>query len=335
MLKLEQRSKEIQAYSSPLRSGRRLPLLVALTFLIASFSDTYARPQDSQSSANLDSRIQTQRPPEGDLRSVYVTVMKKDGAPLTDLKKEDFTLFENGAAQEIVSVAPAGETPVSAALLVDVSGSAGSDKTFETKMKMISTFAASAIRESDRVFVMVFGLDSRIVTAPTIDSATLQRALMLASRVERRGATSLYDALIMAAEELDKDKVRRKIVLLLTDFEDNTSRNSLERVIPRLQETETAVYPLLDVNQNNPSRRGTRMAVTRAQQVARESGGIQYSFDSPAGLEKVLIHLQQVLRDSYILNYRSAVHPKRGKVVQLNIKAAQKDVEILASHGRK
>jgi len=167
--------------------------------------------------------------PEVDEVVLNCTVL--DGARLaSDLKKEDFEVFEDGVKQTLISFQHF-DLPVSIALVVDNSGSMG------RKRPSVNKSALDLIQASnpqDEAFVVNFSDEAIIDQDFTSDVNKLREGL---SHIEARGGTALYDAVAASADKLASDAKRPKqVLILITDGEDNASTNNLEQTIRRVRQ---------------------------------------------------------------------------------------------------
>lgn len=172
-----------------------------------------------------------------DLVTVPVTVSDREGRFVIDLKKEDFEVFENGKPQTIEYFATT-ETPFTVALVLDTSQSA------KFKIDEIQTAAyqfVMGLRPADRVMVVSFDQDVRILSQPTSDREVLRQAI---KQTRFAGGTSLYEAVYAALERMNKISGRKAIVLF-TDGVDTTSRktNGADNLY-QTQEFEGIIYPI-------------------------------------------------------------------------------------------
>ncbi len=180
----------------------------------------------------------------------------------------------------------------------------------------------------------MFSLDATGLTKQTNDLAELQAGLKKIAGTKRYGATSLNDCLVAAAEAMPQEVGERKVILVMSDFEDNTSRNSLEKTVLRMHEMGTTVYPLVDREPPTYSERAKRIALKAADAIAKETGGIGYVFNKPQELEKALEQVHNVLRNSYVLKFRTTVTAKKGKSVAVKIAVQRDGVKVVAASER-
>lgn len=270
----------------------------------------------------------------GDVRTVYIAVAEKDGTPIPNLRLEDFSVLENGEPQRIIEVTSAASTPLVVCLLVDSSGSERTNPARRDDLELLSRFLASAITESDKAVIVEFNEDLYRVTKVTNDLAELRAGLRQIAKTPPRGATALYDALLECAKGVPIEPNKRQIVLVLSDFEDNASRNSVERTVPSLQATGTAVFGLVEFDPSVHGYKDRKRGPSAAQRIAKDSGGSAYEVKSPTDVETALNQLQLLLRTSYVVKYHATGKSKKNKLVTLRIEVQRKEAFVFAPQAR-
>lgn len=176
------------------------------------------------------------------LVQVPVVVSDKTGRPITDLKRSNFVVYEDGKPQDIAEFA-ATSAPFEVALLLDTSGSTRSE--LELIKRAAAEFIAS-LRPGDRVSIISFKVERSeseahsvgdVLCLLTTDRSTLKNAL---DRVQTSNSTPYYDALMKAAETVFAAKPSpefkgRRAVVALTDGVDSASASDFESVRTSLE----------------------------------------------------------------------------------------------------
>jgi len=315
-------------------AGLGLLCVLLLASLIPGAPSSFARQQPPESPSQPVPAMQGEAAPGNDVRTMFVAVLDKKGNAVSELKREDFSVRENGVPQEVLEVSPAGAMPLVVGVLVDVSGSLKLDNSRGKKLQALSIFFADTIGTSDEGFVVAFAEDQNRLTRFTNRPAELQEGLEKINKTLPGGGTTLYDCLVSAAESMQKERGGRRIIVVLTDFEDNLSNHSLEKTISRIQETGTAVFVLLETAQDPRRLRSEDQRQRAAEQVAQSSGGVVYGVESPKHAEAALRQIQVVVRNSYELKYRASSPPKKGQGVAVKVEVQRKDVKIIAAERR-
>ncbi len=152
------------------------------------------------------------------LVQLNVGVADRHGRAITDLTRGEFTVYENDVRQTVLSFEPTS-TPFSLAFLLDVSGST---LAFRTTLKMSALRFIDALAPSDRVAVIAFNEQQKVLTKFTADRKRIAWGIELAGG---RGGTDLYEALDFALKQLAGEGQRRKAIIVLTDGLDTEMRN--------------------------------------------------------------------------------------------------------------
>ncbi|GIU81275.1 MAG: VWA domain-containing protein [Acidobacteria bacterium] len=214
----------------PAPESRRPPVLID-----KNKSDTEISSEDKQGSQDVgeDEVIRV----ETNLVTIPVSVVDRYGRFISDLRKEDFQVFEDDVPQKIEYFASV-EQPFTVILLIDVSGST------QEKMDQIKQTAiafTNQLRSDDKVGVWTFSEYIDVLCQPTSDRRILRSAIMQA---RTSGGTNLYDAVMMALAEAEKIDGRKAIVLF-TDGVDTGSRKSSDRMtLKRAEESSTMIYAI-------------------------------------------------------------------------------------------
>ena len=204
-----------------------------------------------QTSNTTDSNVQAAEPTaeelsEGDvlrvdttLVTVPVSVLDRQGRFIPNLKREDFTLLENGDEQSIAFFETA-EKPFTVALLLDTSAST------QFKLSEIKAAAldfAKQLRPQDRVLVVTFNSEVLLLTEPTNDLGLMEATIE--EFVHTGTATRLYDAVDMTiVERLNRMKGRKAIVLFTDGVDTASQKASYQSTLEQVEELDALIYPI-------------------------------------------------------------------------------------------
>lgn len=172
---------------------------------------------------------------ETNLVLLRVAAMDRTGRALTGLKKDDFKVYENGVEQPI-SFFSAEEAPATWGLVLDRSGS---------MMEMIRDVYQAAIHvidegtEEDEMFVLTFSDKPELVQDFTTDRHTLENSVL---GLRAGGQTALYDAVAYALDHIRNGRHRKKVLVVLTDGEDNSSHLKFRKLVERAEEEDVLIY---------------------------------------------------------------------------------------------
>ncbi|MGC2420033.1 MAG: VWA domain-containing protein [Candidatus Acidiferrales bacterium] len=189
--------------------------------------------------------------------TVYATVRDKHGKIVSNLKKENFVLDEDGRAQTISYLARESDLPLTLGLLVDTSRSQRDVLDGERKASYV--FLDQMLHEDkDRAFLIHFDNEVELLQDLTSLREKLQSALALLQISDqgqtdeegspdehRDGGAALYDGIYLASNELMKKQEGRKAIVVLTGGVDHGSKESLEDAIESAQRADTVVYSIL------------------------------------------------------------------------------------------
>jgi VWFA-related protein len=213
---------------------------IALRFVLALIplaGVVFGRPQpshnDSAPGAGQAIRV------EVNMVSIPVVVTTREGKRVTDLKKEDFQVYEDGAVQEIAGFGATDE-PISLALAIDTSGST------EQKLARMQNEAirfVESLHPDDEVAIMSFAQDVNLLTDFSIDR---DRNAYGIKETRPGGWTVLYEAVWLALEEVLKpkqEKQERTALVLFTDGVDTASHKvSMKETLELAKETKATIY---------------------------------------------------------------------------------------------
>ncbi|MGE0127698.1 MAG: VWA domain-containing protein [Blastocatellales bacterium] len=205
-------------------------LLLALTFLLRSPSLAQEhKHKPAQDAASL--KLSTE------LVSLSVTVTDRKGQAIPGLKREDFKVYESGVEQKL-DFFSAEEMPVCWGIVLDRSGS---------MMEMIGDVYRAAVHvvdegtEEDEAFVVTFSQRVELVSDFMADKHKLENSIL---GLRAGGETALWDAINFALDHLKKAKHRKKVLVVITDGDDNSSRIKFRELIERAEEENVLIYPV-------------------------------------------------------------------------------------------
>jgi Ca-activated chloride channel homolog len=244
---------------------------------------------------------------------LHATVVDSRNHPVTGLPQSAFTVFEDGKPQTITSFATE-DVPVALGIVIDNSGSMRSERA-EVNRAAVNLVKASNPR--DGVFVVNFGAEAYLDQDFTSDVGKLEQAL---AKIDTRGSTAVYDALVASARHLDRNaKLDKKILLLITDGEDNASQESSEEALQQLQQKNgPIIYTIALLGaRERPETRSILEAM------ARGTGGAAFfpaTLDDVNAISKSIAH---DIRSQYTIGYRSSNPRRPGEYRTIRVAATQ------------
>jgi Ca-activated chloride channel family protein len=233
---------------------------------------------------------------EVNLVVLHTTVLDDRQRFADGLKQENFRVLEDKIEQKL-SVFKREDVPVSMGLVIDNSGS------MREKRPRVNEAAITLVEASnprDEAFVVNFNDDFYLDLDKDFTSSIsdLKEAL---ERIDSRGSTALRDAIIGSLDHLKKGKKDKKVLLVVTDGEDNASHNSLEKTLREIQKTDTVIYTigLLSSEGKKEAKRAKKVL----QEIAAASGGIAYFPESVDDVHSICEQVAHDIRNQYILAY--------------------------------
>jgi Ca-activated chloride channel family protein len=174
-----------------------------------------------------------------ELINVTTTVTDEDGRFVSGLRREDFTVYEDGARQEITQFSNE-RVPVSLGLVLDSSGSMTSEK-MSSARSAIDRFIYDLLGKDDQLFFMEFANRPDLVQDWTTDRRAISRAV---ARVTAAGGTAMYDAIADAVPLANEGMHPKKALLVISDGNDTNSSISVGELRQLIRESEVLVYAL-------------------------------------------------------------------------------------------
>ena len=274
-------------------------------------------------------------PPEGGIIRSEVTrvnmlfaVTDKKGRFITDLKQDDFTVFENKKPQKILEFTSESDLPLRMAILIDTSNSIR-DR-FKFQQEAATNFINGVIRKDDKAMIVSFDTAAELVADLTGDTVVLENAVR---SLRPGGGTALYDAIYFACKEkLMRDqpmyKFRRAIVIL-SDGDDNESRYSRDQALEMAQRADTVLYTI-STNITHIETDGDKVM----RYFAAQTGGAAFFPFRASDLNQSFENIANELRHQYNLFYRPEPLKNDGLYHQVQIKVKKRrDLLIRARKG--
>jgi Ca-activated chloride channel homolog len=170
---------------------------------------------------------------------LHATVVDKRGRIINDLNQSDFHVYEDGAPQTIKSFSHA-DVPVTMGIVIDDSGS------MKDKRQAVNAAAlifAKTSNPQDQVFVVNFN-DVYYLDTPGDFASTIEDLKSALDKIDSRGGTALRDAVIASLDHVKLGNRDKKVLLVITDGEDNASRYSSEELMERAQKSNAVIYTI-------------------------------------------------------------------------------------------
>jgi VWFA-related protein len=243
---------------------------------------------------------------------LYATVYDSRQRMITNLARNDFAVYEDNQPQQITSFRRM-DIPVSLGILVDNSGS------MREKRSAVNEAALNLVRASnkdDEVFIVNFSDEYWLDQDFTANISLMKEAL---EKIDSRGGTALYDAVIASADHLAKNGTKdKKVLVVVTDGEDNASRESLERAVRTLQDENGPVVYTIGILDNGREGRRAKRALT---QLSLETGGVYFFPKDAREVDEISRAVAHDIRNQYIIGYKPSNPTARGGYRTVKVEA--------------
>jgi len=251
--------------------------------------------------AQPSSQAPTPRPGE---RSLFVSVLDKDGMPVDALSQGDFVVREDGMAREVVRAEKATE-PVTIALVIDTSASAES---FIPDMRRGLTAFVKTMGGKNPIALIEFGERPKVVTAYTLDVQALTNGVGRLFATKGAGAYML-EAVDEACRGLKKREFERGLVLVVTAGGPEFSERYYQDFLPIVRGCGSTVDVVsFDVTPPDLGDSGQRNREQFIDLATKTSGGARFSLLSSLALDDTLRKVSSQLGGQYRVTY---VRPER------------------------
>jgi Ca-activated chloride channel homolog len=257
-----------------------------------------------------------------------VLVLDKTGAPVTDLRAEDFQVLEEGAAQKILSFTHE-PMPVSYALVMDNTGS------MRSQLDVAGRAGASIVagnRAEDETAIVRFVSSDNIerVQDFTSDQARLLNAFD--DLYVQGGQSAVIDAVYLSAnyvtDESRRGAQRRHALVLVTDGADRKSHYKLEELLNYLRATDVQVFAIGLVQELGTSmsaqKDSRQKAVGLLDTLTKETGGRVFYPATVEQLRAAVAAIQRDLHTQYVIEYEPTLQPDDSKYRKVQVQLANK-----------
>jgi Ca-activated chloride channel homolog len=259
--------------------------------------------------------------------TLHATVLDQKHRIVTDLGQRDFTVYEDGQPQQI-KYFRREDVPVSIGILVDNSGS------MRTKRNAVGKAVVNLVQASnpnDEVFIVNFNDEPYLDQDFTDNVPRMREAL---ERVDSRGGTALYDAVYAAADHLAKGaKQQKKVLLVVTDGEDNESRMSLEQAIRAVQNDQgPEIYTIGILGDEGKQRRAKRAL----EALSVQTGGVAFFPKNLDEVDEISREVAHDIRNQYSITYKPTNPQSNGGYRQVKVVAhapGYRDLEVRTRTG--
>lgn len=266
-----------------------------------------------------------------------------DGHIVTGLTQDDFTVLEDGVPQKIRFFAHDSQLPLSIGLIIDASGSQG--KFVKEHQKDIEVFLHRVLEPGDQAFALCFGNHLRLVSDTSSSVSALMDAVRsfdkgnmefpeIGPKEERELGTALYDAVFFSiTEKLAAIRQRRKVLLVFSDGEENSSEHDLLDAIEAAQNNDVLIYAIryTELKHGKMDARD-RYGVRALDHLTTQTGGKTFDFHETK-LKQDFSEIAGDLRSLYDLAYQSTNPTRDGTYRKVVIKTTRPGLTVSARAG--
>ena len=280
---------------------------------------------------------------ETHLIDTTLSVRDADGRIVTGLTQNDFTVVEDGVPQKIRFFAHETQLPLSIGLIIDESGS--QEKFIKEHEKNIEVFLGQVLEPNDQAFALCFGNHLRLVSGPTPSAVAIMDGIRsfdrgnmdfpeIGPKEERELGTALYDAIFYSiTEKLAAIHQHRKVLLIFSDGEENSSEHDLLDAIGAAQNADVLIYAIryTELKHGKTDARG-RYGVRALDHLTAQTGGKAFDFHETK-LNQDFDEIAGDLRSLYDVAYQSTNPTRDGTYRKVVIQASRPGLTVRARAG--
>src|SRR5271168_2542677 len=307
--------------------NKRLPLglgscvCAALVLAVVSLPAAPANSWSSMQGPPSSSQTQTPPPKQGEYRFrrdvelvvLYASVLDEHGNFIPSLQQDNFKVYEDRIEQKL-SVFRREDVPLTVGLVVDNSGS------MRDKREKVNAAALAFVQtgnSQDETFVVNFN-DEFFLDLDKDFSSDIKELREALERVDSRGGTALYAALVGSMDHMKKGKHDKKVLLIITDGEDNASGHiTLQTAVEEARKSGTIMYAVGLLNQEE--KRAARSARKALVTLTTETGGMAYFPNSVEEVQAICGEIARDIRNQYVFAYYPSNQAKDGSFRSVKI----------------
>lgn len=329
--------RDLMIHDLGFRFGKpaRLNALAALLILAAA---CVASPQEQNPADQPTTTLRVST----DVVNVLAVVKDKKGRLIPSLTKDDFELSEDGTPQQIKYFSRETDTPLTLGILVDTSGS--EQTMLPVLQREANAFVRQVIRPKDLAFVMHFDLEVELLQDFTSDPARLERAIN-ETRINTGGGgvlpgtfpgvspggTHFYDAVYLAAHDMLRNEIGRKVIIVLTDGVDQGSKEDLDTALEYAQKSDVVIYSIMV--QDPGFDQGFSGGGSVLNKLSKRTGGEVIRARRDKDLAVAFQQIAKELRTQYLLGYTPTNTSHDGAFRKIDVKLREGKYKVQARRG--
>ncbi len=316
--KLSPLSRHVHVESRLMRIRPAAPFLVVL-----SMGSIAAQSNLQQGAPVPSTSMQTEA------ASIYVTVATKKGMLIRDLKPDGLTVVEDKVPAKIEKVTCGKPEPLLIGVLVDVSGSRRGDSHVLSHYDELQAFLDHLLSGGDGAFLIAFDKEIYRLSELMSGRAEISSAFDKLRKHKPQSSTALYDAIKAAAEANLSGRSGRRVILVLGDWEDNSSHIGIEDAEEAAQRSAATIYAIVDSDIDIKSKKTHRQAVLAATEATEQTGGLAYEVHDKYDFAKGLQAIGSAVTGSCRVEYTTAANTQAKKGTKVRVEANSKDVSVI------
>lgn len=301
--------------------GFHLALLVVSAFAQESKS-TILDPskQDDEKAKSLIINV--------DLVNVLFTVTDRRGKLVTDLTQNELKLFEDNRVQSITNFSRETDLPLTIALLIDTSTSIRDRFKFEQEAAIDFLYRTLRPRK-DKALLITFDSAIELVQDYSDNPEILAKAIR---QVRPGGGTKMIDSVYLACQEKLKSETGRKLIILISDGDDNLSLETVSSTLEMAQRSDVAIFAI-STNSSGFFGLTAPKADKLLKRLAEETGGRAFFPFKAEDLSQSFQDIAAELRSQYSLAYRSSNVNRDGSFRAIKIEPERKNLKVKSRKG--
>lgn len=256
------------------------------------------------------------------------TVTDKKNHFITDLEKEDFTVYDNGDPMEIRTFVRESDLPLRIGIVVDTSNSIRGRFRFEQEAA-IEFIRGVLAEEKDRAFLVSYDSRAELIVDFTNDADELAEGVR---NLRAGGGTSLYDAVYYACrDKLPEDRPLeqfRRALIIIGDGEDNGSSLTRDMALEMAHKAEAVIYTI-STNRSGQRQEGDKTL----KYFAEQTGGVAFHPFQARDLEQSFADIANELRHQYFIIYSPTNFAMDGSFHKIKVKTNVKNTFVRARTG--
>jgi len=313
---------------------QRIPLCFKLCLavaIVASLSPLDGYRSQTKVVDTKQDRAETQ--PENlvvhvDLVNVLFTVTDRKGKLVTDLEKQNLKISEDNRPQAITNFTRETDLPLTIAILIDTSTSIRDRFKFEQQAAI--DFLYRTLRpKKDKALLITFDSAIELVQDYTDNAELLAKAIR---QVRPGGGTKMFDGIYLACQEKLKAEAGRKVMILISDGDDNLSLGTLTGTLEMAQKSDVSIYTI-STNSSGFFGITAPKADKVLKRLAEDTGGRAFFPFKAEDLSESFQDISAELRSQYSVAYRSSNPARDGSFRSVKIETDRKNLRVKARKG--